>query len=245
MSKSFAVKDLALFDNHNVIPDSGGVLTAITHRVPTSPVWFIDSIVQKVLHEGGTAIVATFVHRKSVHLKGIKRGSDVDTTRLRILDLSDKLFSRETNGGFRTAPGDILLGEIAKAMPETNEKCIVVIEGLDIVVGSGMWDALTARSFVIDVGRAASAGTFVTCHVDSEFVHSESLISEEHLNFATSLLHLAACVIDLAPLSTGRAHDVTGVLRVSRGPRISSDDSQVSEGEYLYHVGDSIKLFYR
>jgi elongator complex protein 6 len=89
------------------------------------------------------------------------------------------------------------------------------------------------------------SGLFVFCNCDEPLVMNSSPIAEQQSNFLTQTMHNASLIISLRPFETGRADDVTGIMRITRGPRLM-DDVQVVENEYLYLVsGETVKLFYR
>lgn len=244
MSKSFGDTDLAIF-GQGVLPDVS-VLTTVTYRSPTSPAWLIDSIAKRILKQGGSVVLASFVNKTEGHAKAIKR-PDVPIERLKLLDLSSKLFTH-SRSGFAGVKPDTLLSEIEQAVKSLGN-CSIIIEDMDVAIGSGIWSAQEARAFAVDAHRLATASMFITCHLDSEMISSNSPLADEHYNLSSALLHLSSCVIDMRPLPTGRARDVTGVLRISRGPRFFPT-SNVAEAEYLYYVGDTAKygeakLFHR
>ena len=72
----------------------------------------------------------------------------------------------------------------------------------------------------------------------------------DHTELLSSLGQQAYFVIGLKPLSTGVAKDVSGVLRLTRGPEaaeLEAADGRIEEKELLYLVaGDgSIRVFER
>ena len=81
--------------------------------------------------------------------------------------------------------------------------------------------------------------------VDSPLVQSTATPLEiNHTALVTSLAHQSHLVISLRLLDTGTAKDISGVLRITKGPE-SSD--QLEEKEVLYFVaGDgAVKVFPR
>lgn len=69
-------------------------------------------------------------------------------------------------------------------------------------------------------------------------------------SFAIGVAHQARVVLSCRRLGTGRARDVSGVVRVSRGGSYGDEDEdgiEMEEGEWLYHVrGDgSVKVWSR
>lgn len=72
-------------------------------------------------------------------------------------------------------------------------------------------------------------------------------LEKEHAAFAVSLAHDSTLVISVRMLDTGAARDVSGVLRITPGPRNDGVDSVVEERELLYFVaGDGgVRVFER
>lgn len=58
-----------------------------------------------------------------------------------------------------------------------------------------------------------------------------------HAAFVTGMSHLARFTIGLRLLDTGAARDVSGVLRVTRGPDEGERDGELEEKEVLFFVG--------
>ena len=93
-------------------------------------------------------------------------------------------------------------------------------------------------------------------HADAPLLHPSATpptaLEQTHTSLLTSLAHQARSVLQLRGLDTGRAKDVTGVVRVSRGgewreeddggrrgdeAEKDGEDGGKSEGEWLYFVG--------
>ena len=68
----------------------------------------------------------------------------------------------------------------------------------------------------------------------------------EFMRFINSCFHISIAVLSLQPLETGRAKDITGSLKITRGGATSNHlSTHVVENEYLYlNEKDSTKLFY-
>lgn len=78
----------------------------------------------------------------------------------------------------------------------------------------------------------------VAIELSKATIESQLPISQQLTQFVRALMHQASLVLTLRPFPTGRADDVTGVFRVSAGPR----DLTVKEKEFLYSVGKQVVL---
>lgn len=86
--------------------------------------------------------------------------------------------------------------------------------------------------------------------------HSLTPLEANHAAFVVGLAHAAAYVLSLRLLDSGFAADVSGVLRITKGPvdvdvdsteEGEKDDGGRGEKELLYHIGNDggAKVFQR
>ena len=96
--------------------------------------------------------------------------------------------------------------------------------------------------------------TVVTASADLPLMQSNATPLEvDHRTFVASLAHESRIVLGLRLLETGTAKDVSGVLRLSRGPQLDSgeDEEEVQpellDRDVLFFInGDgSVKVFER
>ena len=88
--------------------------------------------------------------------------------------------------------------------------------------------------------------TILALAADEPLIHPQTTTLErEHAALILSLAHEAELVMSLRMLDTGRANDVSGVIRITPGG--SHSESDVEEHEYLYLVGGdgAVKVFAR
>ena len=91
----------------------------------------------------------------------------------------------------------------------------------------------------------------ITASADYPLLQSPSTpVEVDHSAFVSGLAQQAYFVLSLRLLSTGIAKDVSGVLRITRGPEakdLEAADGEIAEKEFLYFVaGDgSVKVFER
>jgi elongator complex protein 6 len=85
--------------------------------------------------------------------------------------------------------------------------------------------------------------TIVTASADYPLLHnslsSATPLESEHRAFVITLAHQAGMVLQLRSLGTGRAKDISGVLRVSAGGAhedLEEEHAGFEEGDWLYHV---------
>ncbi|GME97741.1 unnamed protein product [Ambrosiozyma monospora] len=97
------------------------------------------------------------------------------------------------------------------------------------------------------------ANVFIVSGSDKQLLDWSSELNNDlgliHSDFLLKLVHKSDLIVRLKALTTGRADDVTGELKVSRGclDLRSSIGVDASEKEYIYLANKegAIKLFYR
>lgn len=93
--------------------------------------------------------------------------------------------------------------------------------------------------------------TIVSVAADYSLIQAQSTPLElHHAAFVLSIAHQAKTIWEVRELDTGSARDVSGVLRISRGPAVEEEEEpgvELEEKELLYHVtGDNgVKVFER
>lgn len=94
--------------------------------------------------------------------------------------------------------------------------------------------------------------TIVSLSADYPLIQTQQTPLElNHAALVTTLAHQARVIWGARELDTGSARDVSGVLRITRGPTVEADkdtgEEDVEEKELLYFVaGDGgVKLFER
>jgi elongator complex protein 6 len=108
---------------------------------------------------------------------------------------------------------------------------------------------LYANSSHILTSLQHAYSTIITALADMSLIQSHKTpLERNHVAFATSMAHQARAVISLRLLSTGVAKDVSGVLRITKGPEVDDDDGQTAdEKELLFYIGGdgNVKVFER
>lgn len=144
-----------------------------------------------------------------------------------------------------------VLGEkpdFKRLLDATTPDTIVILENIDLWVAGGLVDVQEVAKFVTQMQLGSKS---VLCLLQADFPlidpNEPSMLTTNHTNLGVQLLHQAHYVLTLRPLPTGRADDVTGRLRVSRGPKSCFlEGVTVDEREYLYFIkGDQVKISQR
>lgn len=241
-----AIRDLQFFSNGGLCGGSKS-LNLVTSSIDVSPLWLVDVVTSRSRTERPEAqtLLITFQNRTSLHERGLKRhGSDLSVIKkqeLSILDLSQDLFTPKPTG-FQPAGLDQILTKI-KSTIDSKEPTII-LEHPEFLFSSGSCSALDLAKFVHNV-HSISGCLYLFCNSDEPLIDIDTPLGGEYATFLTQVAHQSSMIVSLRPLNTGRADDVTGVLRTSKGPRIILSH-HVTEAEYLYLVsGDAVKLFYR
>jgi elongator complex protein 6 len=241
-----AIRDLQFFSDGGLCGGSKS-LNLVTSNIDVSPLWLVDVVASRSRTERSEAqtLLITFQNRTNLHERGLKRhGSDMSIIKkqeLSVLDLSQDLFTPRPTG-FQPTSLDQLLTKIKSAIVSTGPT--IILEHPEFLLSSGSCSALDLAKFIHNV-HSFSDCLYLFCNSDEPLIEVDTTLGEEYSTFLTQIAHQSSIIVSLRPLNTGRADDVTGVLRISNGPRVILSH-QVTEAEYLYLVsGDTVKLFYR
>ncbi len=225
-------------------------------------------------------IIISFINDFNYFKKNlIKFGIDLDKLngKIIIIDCLTNLFMKIDNDGIRGngiqnnyKPGpfqDIddlfkqLYTIISKLTPTSsnsnNNKPAIILEAPDILLSSNLFNSKQLLKLMFSLQKVSSS-LYVSLNIDEELIdidkHPEQTSIEfQQYDFLVHMIHRASLIIGLKPLETGRAKDVTGILRISRGTvPLSIDENdekinEIQEREYFYLVnGDAqVQLFFR
>lgn len=261
MSKSFPSNDLTFYENDCIFinKSQSKTLTLVTQTLETCSTWLVDLVTSKILSEPcNSVIVVQFINKTLLHQRGIKRyGVEVDTScksgSLKLIDVSDKLFKVGINS-FQSLDITELQNFIMKSVVGNQSvknkdqarvdpaSCHIILENIDILLTAGS-SAEKILNLIHNL-QSISAHIQIICNADSPLVTPGSNLSSNHGLLINHLIHRSSLVVSLRPLETGRADDVTGVFRITRGPKLSP--LQVVENEYLYFVtSDNVRIIHR
>lgn len=234
------LKDLAVIQNSGLeIPERALAVCTCTRDVSAN--WLINLVASQVSEQSGRKVLlVSFIDSSAAHLRGLKRlGFDAatDPSKFEILNLSSKLFDTS----LQPTSVNILTKHI---LAKLGDKSTVILECPDFLLASGQNEWSHVAEMVTAVRQAAHS-VYLFCNADMTLISGETPLSQSQYQFLVQLTYTASVVLSLRSLDTGRAEDVTGVLRIARGPKAKAD-LNILESEYLYLVQDNtVKLFYR
>ena len=149
--------------------------------------------------------------------------------------------------------------DILKVLEESKQKragrILLVIDGLDLLlaatgVDAGQVGEMAGELREVSIKSSVPAdrletdnpqhvhATVITSAADLPLLQSPTTPLEiNHAAFVMSVAHQARFTLSLRLLDTGTARDVSGVMRVTKGPDEGEDGEEMEERELLYYVG--------
>lgn len=265
------IQDLILFDDNSLILDSiltssSSYLSLISHLQGTSPIWLTNSLIENSLN--GTAILVnkdlthkvsnradvffiSFVKPKDFYVKACKKnGIDLSNIKsFNFIDCFSDLFTKQIHNPANASALMQTLFESIISKIEKSKSAIVFIESPELLLFSTNIESSQLLTYLNRMNRLCRQ-LFVIVSQDQPLI--DWSITNKHdpifkfSDFLAKLYHRSSLNINLLPLSTGRAKDITGCLTISKGS-IPYDKLKVSEKEYVYYVSkeSSVKLFFR
>lgn len=257
------LQDLQFYADNSVISTevllSDSSLTTITHRHGTSSAWLLSAILEDLLLEK----VSINSNSATSHSLDDPRSSVLFVSFTQDLDFFGKLWKKYIGLSFS---GDECLNchrfrfvsglhdfsdkpteEVFQKLLEMSENfSCVILEGFDLLWQISPCDSLAALSFLHKLNQKRHI--FLSFSIQDELIDLDGAENEfvrKNTDIMCKLLHRSNLILNVRPLETGRAQDVTGTLTVSKGPCGST--GKVAEKEYLYVVDKEggIKLFFR
>jgi hypothetical protein len=246
----FSVNDLAFYEDGTVYNGSGSSVL-VTNTIDVASIWLMHALCARI--KSNSQIILVTFRESSLHLKGLKRYgielSIVPGSRCCLIDLSKQLY-KVKGSTFDHMNVDVIKRQIKSAIAPSS-KPVIFIENPDYLLASGMYTTTEILELMYDLQPLLSQ-LFIFCNTDEPLLSAASFntnqimspLANEQTFLLTQLIHQSSLVVSLRPFETGRADDVTGVLRVSRGPRKVSG-SKIVEKEHLYLVNnDNVKMFH-
>jgi len=151
-----------------------------------------------------------------------------------------------------------LLSSLHSSHP--NRKIHLILDSPTLLLSTTATPSASAlSSLLLSLRSLVTTSTLIT-QADSPFLaaalpdstHQSTPLEAAHAAFVVQQAHVSKWVLSLRPLDTGKARDVSGVIRVSRGGAWDDDDAeeeneQQRELEALYFVQNDggVKVFER
>ncbi|QRG36512.1 hypothetical protein FDK38_000853 [Candidozyma auris] len=265
-------QDLALFSDHSILPD--GFLKAdhpqlgtIGSVQGTSPAWLLSSFIENAIV--GTAsttnrdinvkipnrahvIYISFSTTKSFVVNacrknGLSLESDKNFT---FLDCFTDLFTKHISDPSKSKKSiDKLFNNLSLEVENvTKEPKMVILENPEILLAATDLTSNELIYFLVSL-QAVSNSMFVVIGAEPSFIDfgatlSDSVVSK-YTDFYVKLFHKSSINLNLSPLSTGRAEDITGCLTISRGSLPSP--IPVAQKDFIYNITKegNVKLYFR
>ncbi|CAI5759560.1 unnamed protein product [Candida verbasci] len=253
-------QDLTFFKPNSIISDdiinsNNAYLSVITNTQGVLSNWLINSLIENSLQ--GTANLInrdltkkqlnrtkvtyiSFTNNKEFYVKNLKRnGIDVNFNQnFEFIDYFTNLFINKIK-----TDEDIPKLFDMKLDPKT----VLFVENPEILLYSTNLSSNRLLSHILSLSKQC-AQTFIIASKD--LIDMENTTNDPQdlgfklHDFLTKLYHRSIMNINLQPLKTGRAKDITGSLTVSKGSIPSND---LIEKEYVYNItkDGNLKIYYR
>ncbi|ODV97863.1 hypothetical protein PACTADRAFT_185831 [Pachysolen tannophilus NRRL Y-2460] len=264
-------QELAIFKDNSIIPDgllSSKSKTLITYVQGTSPGWLISALVENLLfntfilaHKPGTQKFSNIKSRSKVLLVSFSQDYKFYDKFFRKINVSNsnhnfKFLDLLTSTMYDDGEGD----EILKKIETTIEKEFrndysdlnVIIENPEYLLHT---TPLTTNMLLIFLNKLHlnyANNLIVISSSDKNLLdfhaQEESSIEFKHTEFLTKFLFRSNLIMNIKPLDTGRANDVTGLLSINKGlVGYQTDEIEIVEKEYLFFVAKegNVRLFFR
>lgn len=263
-------QDLVFFNDNSLISSrlfSTGLSTLhiISHSQATTPAWLVSSMIENALvgtaptvnrdltiKTPNRALVAyvLFTHSEDFVAKNCrKQGVDLSAlSNYAFVDCFSDLFTKRLPNGSREE-AEKLFESVAKTIEaQTCAHKVVILEHPEILLAA---TELQSNDLLFLIQRIKCNALFVVIDTESSLVNLSNTNPQDPVfkitDFFVKLHHKSSMNINLQPLPTGRAKDITGCLTIAHGAIPPNSDVQVVEREYIYHVTKeaNVKLYFR
>lgn len=252
---------MVIFSDHSVITrelldGSSHNMISIAAAPATSPFWLVNAIVEDLtlgmphslnstidstLENKGSGLITilSFMH-DAKHFSNAFSKLKIPLSSYKINDLLTDFMIENLSKPISEVTTGIL-----KLIPE-NPSSVVILEMPEILLS--LFDGFTSddlhRKLINPLRRRCGLLIMIT-NLNGFVLDGKD--ATEFSRFLTSSYFKSIAVLSLRPLDTGRANDVTGSLRITRGGSSANCiSSHVLENEYLYlNQKESTRLFYR
>lgn len=272
------VQDLIFHNDHSLVSDavlnqgSQSYLSIVSHEQGTSPSWLLNSLIENSL-VGSSNLVnselkrlpngkcrshvyfTSFLHPLEYYSSNcVKNGLDITKMEnFTFIDAFSNLFTEVlTDDGKDQATQLRSFFKEKISSVVTDPKSIVFIEFPEILLTSTSITSNVLLSELNKINKICKqlfiiSGQDYPQSIDLNVTNPNDLIFKVS-DFLAKLYHKSQLNINLMPLPTGRAKDITGCITISQGtvPYVGTN-LQVVEREYIYLVAKdgNVKLFFR
>lgn len=266
-------QDLVFFNDNSLLSDKilsdSHALLVITHAEGTQPAWLINSLVESCLV--GTAnlvnrdLVKTpnaralvtyvsFLHTQDFVFRSCrKQGMDLETADdFFFVDCFSELFTKQiTKPGDSKAQVKDLFSHIAKQVQSRSQGSnTVIIHSPEVLLAATNLTSNDLIHHLQKVNQNCNA-LIVVSNTDEALIDISSTTPADPVfritDFFVKLHHKSSLNVNILPLATGKAKDITGCVTVAKGAFPAHKTVKVVEKEYVFHVSKegNVKVFFR
>lgn len=253
-------QDLVIFSDNSVISQelcSGNShdLITITSSPATSSFWLLTALIETriagapfSLNSASAVIqkttspvtIASFIHNSKYYTDALNR-LKIGQEKYHVVDLLTNFVVENI-----TKPRAKVLSDLLETFSQDSSS-VIILEQPEVLLT--LLDGLSSdelhRKFIIPLIK--KCGLLIISTNTDYSAGGATKDAVEMSRFVMQCFYKSIAVLSLKPLDTGRATDVTGLFRITRG---GAPDAHLSchivENEYLYlNQKESTKLFYR
>lgn len=267
-------QDLIVYNDNSIISDKvllspNNYLSIISHVQGTNPSWLLNSMIEnatmgtatQVASESGMkrkrsdVIFISFLHSADFYYKNCKKnGLDLATMEnFTYIDCFTTLFT-ELIKDAKNAATDIekIFSSISEKVTSiAGSKKIIFIEYPEFLVQATNLQPNVLLKHILLLNKLGKH-LYVISNQDYPLTVDLSLSDSSHptfklTDFLVKLYHRSHLNINLKPLETGRAKDITGCLCITHGCLPYMDNLQVREQEYIFNLtkDSNVSLYFR
>lgn len=244
-------------------------LQVISHREGTDPSWLLNTLLENALlgtanlvnrdlvlkkNNGTLAVYVSFHNSADFVINSCrKQGLDLASSKnFTFVDCFSDLFTKKITktDNCKQQLASLFADILSKVVLQGLSNCVVFVEGLEILLAATDATSNDILRWVSKLNQACNS-LFITINAESPMINMENENPQDPVfkitDFYIKLYHRSSLNVNILPLSTGRAKDITGCLTVSRGSKPTSASIYVVEKEYVYHLSkeSTVKLFFR
>ncbi|GEQ69992.1 hypothetical protein JCM33374_g3668 [Metschnikowia sp. JCM 33374] len=267
-------QDLVFFDDNSLLSDKiitpeNRELHIITHAEGTQPAWLINSLIETCLIGTANSVnrdlvrtasprasvtYVSFLHPKEFVFKSCrKQGLDLECTNdFFFVDCFSELFSKQivTPEDSKAQIDALFSGIIKQIHSNSRGSHVVVVDSPELLLSA---TNLSSNDLIHHLQRVNQDcnSMIVVSNIDDALIDMGSVTPADPVyritDFFVKLHHKSSLNVNLSPLSTGKAKDITGCLTVSKGALPPRASVRVLQKEYVFHVSkeSNVKIFFR